>query len=146
MKLSTIVNFADQQQKQRILRQLGVLTDPHRIELKPYRPRRSNRANAFYWAAIVTAFIEYNAEQGVVMDPEQAHDLIVRRCLGEQTVINQRTGEVIGATRRPTKELSSDEFSEFVERAIAWLAEFGIEVPAVEYREGRRRVSASARP
>jgi hypothetical protein len=46
------------------------------------------------------------------------------------TVTNSGTGEVIGERVRSTTELNVEEFSEYLEKVIAWLADmFGIECP-----------------
>ncbi len=132
MKFKGILNLADVHQKRKLMVAIGALTSPHMIEMKPYKPRRSNRANAFYWAAVVTAFVQYNEEQGVQMEPEQAHDILAKECLGKQNVVNHRTGEIIDTIRKPTHDLNTEEFSAYVERSIAWLGDLGIEIPSQE--------------
>jgi hypothetical protein len=127
MKLKAIINFKDPSQKRRLLSQLGALTDPHAVELKPYSPRRSNRANSFYWAAVVVALVQFFEEQGQMVSAEYAHDLLVRRNLGEREVM--APDGAVEKLRLETHTLSRDEFSAYVERCIAWLAEWSIEVP-----------------
>jgi hypothetical protein len=103
------------------------LTTPHAVELKPYSPRRSNRANSFYWAAVVVALVQFFEEQGQMVSAEYAHDLLVRRNLGEREVM--APDGAVEKLRLETHTLSRDEFSAYVERCIAWLAEWSIEVP-----------------
>lgn len=143
MKFKGVVNFADMRQKQEFLGRCGALNDSHELSIKPFRPRRSLRANAYYWAAVIPAFQQFAAEQGDDWDKETCHEIIVRNTLGETTAIVKSTGEVLAKVRRPTHTLNSEEFSRFVDQAIAWLGDYGIYVPPPEqFYEPKERKSS----
>lgn len=127
MKFSGIVQFQDMDRKRRFIAAIGALTGPHEVSFKPFKPKRSNRANAFYWAAVVTALEQFQLEQGEVWSKEQCHAVIVAENLGVVEFTNPISGVVTTAPKE-THTLSTEDFAAFVERAIAWLSSFGIVV------------------
>ncbi len=127
-----IIDFDDRDQKRRFLTLAGALQGPQEVTIKPWKPRRSNRANSFYFAVVVAALRQFLAEQGDNYSVDECHDLLKTRCLGTVKVFNRKTGEFIAEKSLGSAMLDTSEFSAYVERCIAWLADFGIEVPSPE--------------
>ena len=95
-------------------------------------------ANAFYWAAIISALRQYLAEQGEEVSADYAHTILKTRCLGVREIVIKATGEVIQIPKS-TAVLNTTEFSEFVQRCLAFLAELGIVVPELDTFAGATR-------
>lgn len=125
MNFDDVVHFQDVHRKRRFLTIVGTLIEPHEITIKPYRPRRSNTANRYWFGRCVKAFCQFQKDQGEHWTPERAHAFIVRNVLGEVEVTNKLTGETF-LDRHETHNMDSAEFSDFIERGHAWLAEWGI--------------------
>lgn len=128
----TIVNFSDNAQKRRFLTIAGALQGPHEVTMKPWKPRRSNRQNAWYWACVVESFRQFLLAQGDNYSKDECHEILKTKCLGTVMVVNKQDGEVIAETNKSTASLKSAEFTEYADRCCAWLSEFGIVVPTPE--------------
>jgi hypothetical protein len=127
--MNIVVDFAKPAEKQTVLQFIRNLSGPHRVEIVRYRARRTDLQNRYYWPCVVQPFADFLRGQGETITDEQAHDLMKAKFL-TVTVTNSGTGEVIGDRVRSTTELNVDEFSEYLEKVIAWLADmFGIECP-----------------
>ncbi len=118
--------------KRRLIQSIGALPidgKPYDIDIKPVRVTRSNRANAFYWACVVESFNQFLRDQGESYTAEDCHEFLKCKFL-LQTLVNHETGEVVARAPRSTASLTTEEFAEFLDRCIAWLAEtFGVVVP-----------------
>lgn len=103
----------------------------HELEVREYKETRSTRANAFYWAAVVTQGAN---DLGYV--PEELHQTICCALYGTHKV---RVGKVeIELPNRTTtwpKKMKVDEFNLHIERACALLAEQGISIDQSGWRE-----------
>jgi hypothetical protein len=127
--MNIVVDFAKPAEKQAVLQFVRGLAGPHRVEIVKYRARRTDTQNRYYWPCVVQPFADFLRGQGETITDEQAHDLMKAKFL-TVTVTNSGTGEVIGDRVRSTTELNVEEFSEYLEKCIAWLADmFGIECP-----------------
>lgn len=122
--IKTIIDCDVPDNKRRLMSQIGTLSGLYRVDMEPARNVRSNRQNAYYWAAIVSAFAQFLTEQDYdITGPDEAHEFLKARFLAV-TVTCRTTGEVIGRRVRSTTELDTAQFSEYCERCRAWLAEF----------------------
>ena len=74
--LQGIFDLSDLTTKRKLMVQIGAMTGPHRVEIKKFRKTRSERANAWWWAAVIPAFQEYEREQGNERTPDQCHTII----------------------------------------------------------------------
>ena len=128
---ATVVNLDDRMVKRQLLTHLGALTGPWWVELKPWRPRRSNLQNAYWHAVIVKGFFEFLRTQDYsISKPEQAHYLLCAKLLPTETVVNKSTGEVMGDLVRTSSQLTTAEFTDLIDRALIYLADmFGIVLP-----------------
>lgn len=124
MKDALIVDLSDVSVKRRLMSEIGRLSGPHEILIKKIRPTRSLNANAYYWSAIASVFADYLREQ--YGDPhitkEQAHELLKRTVLGmkEKYIRDGVKVEIIPDSRN----MDSEQFSDYIEGCIKFLAEF----------------------
>lgn len=126
-----IINFDDPRQRANLVRTIGLLKGLHKIEIKRYRAGRSNQANRFLWGPVYGAFVQWRQEQGEECTTEQAHFFFTAKFL-RSTVVNTDTGEIVGSTVASTAKLNTEEFSIYLDKVLAWLADYGIEVPSPE--------------
>jgi hypothetical protein len=125
-----ILNLSDRETKRKLLSRIGALSGAWQLELKQWRPRRSNRANSYYWAAVIPTFREFLREQGQFFTGEEIHDFLKAKLLPVREIHDPNTGEVIGAVPARSSGLASAACARFVDDAINWLGStFGIVVP-----------------
>lgn len=122
-----IVNFDEIRERAGFSRTVKEWRGVKRITVREYRRTRTNRQNRFYWGPVLGAFVEYRQEQGEEYDTEMAHKFFGWKFLRQQTT-DTETGEVLGWTIRSTTKLNTAEMSEYVEKILAWLADYGITV------------------
>lgn len=93
------------------------------------RRRRSLPQNAYYWGVVVDMVKDGlidNGYQGITA--EDAHELIKSMFLKKQ-IVSEQTGEVL-EFYRSTAELTTWEFSQFIDQIAQWAAEYlGIAIP-----------------
>ena len=124
-----IIDFDDPQVRRRVLDGMAKLAGKWRLTLTRYRPRRSDRQNAYYWPVVVGDWHAWLVEQGHQVTRHQAHEALKQMFLREQ-IVDETTGELISEYTRSTATLETDEFSAYVEQCRQFLAEFcGLDVP-----------------
>lgn len=92
----------------------------YRVTIIPWRERRSDRQNRYYWPAIVVPFGDYLRQSKPHFTDEMAHEVLKRLFL-ETTIIDEITGQPFTYVRSTT-ELDTAEFSEYVDQCAAMLA------------------------
>ena len=100
-------------------RWLGLLAG-ERVEciVRKRRSKRSDRANAFYWAAVVTPLAEH-----LGYEDDELHEVMAMRFLRIEDC------PVTGVPRRKrTPKTDTAEFADYVERCIRLAAELGVVV------------------
>lgn len=125
--------------KRKLMASIGALTGLYEVKIEPKRETRSTRQNSYWWSCIVHPFFEFLRDQEPsVTEPEQAHIELKRQILGTRGLtIGNVTMRIVPASRTMTTE----EFSDLVDRARAWLLEsVGIETvdPDPAYYIARR--------
>lgn len=140
-KDTLLVNLSDPTVKRELMTQIGRLTGLYEFYLKPRKRTRSLDQNAYYWAAVVTPFTDWLREVygDSKIDKEQAHEMLKVKILGLQE--KEIDGETISLIPR-SKTLTVEEFSEYIEKCAAWLAEFCeiVVVPSeMFYESGRQK-------
>jgi hypothetical protein len=121
--MQEIIDFDDPGQSRMIFTYMRSLHGAHRIEVKKYRPRRSDRANRFYWVAIVWPFAEWLSETyGEKVTEDDAHYLLKKTFLTRKMKSEKtgRTVELVGSSAA----LDTEAFGEYVEKCIRLLAEY----------------------
>lgn len=94
-----------------------------RIEIVRYRPRRSDRQNAYYWPCIVEPFAQWLSEHwGENFTADDAHAILKGRLLVREFV-DPATGELFSRVGS-TADLTTLEFSQYVDRAKQLLLEY----------------------
>lgn len=105
--------------------------DLHELEVKEYKATRSTRANAFYWAGVITP----GAEQ-LGYAPEDLHTTICCALYGtHQVKVGSVSIELPNRTTTWPKKMKKDEFNLHIERACALLAEQGVSIDQSGWRE-----------
>jgi hypothetical protein len=130
-------------ERARFLRAFSALRGVHTITVTRNRKLRSNEQNRLYWGVYVSAFRLHLAAQGEPLTDNLIHEMLKTRFLRE-TVFHPVTGEVLGERVKSTTELSTTEFSEYLDNIAAFLADtFGIELPGIDSPGHPQRVTAS---
>lgn len=119
------LNLDSRDERLKLMAHVGTLRGVCEVSIKPVKKTRSLNANAYYWSAVVSPFLSWLRENegDPSIDKEQAHVMLKCAVLGTKPVMMPGTGEVIEMPPR-TFNMKSDEFSQYVEKAILWLAEF----------------------
>jgi hypothetical protein len=123
-----IVNFSEPRERSNLIAYLDTLEGFHRIQIRRYRKPRTNRQNAYYFGVVLDRFVRFRHEQGEEFDAEMAHEFFKLKFL-RRAVVNKETGEIVGQTTRSTTALDTAEFGEYLDKVIAWMADYGIRVP-----------------
>lgn len=100
--------------------------------LAKFQPRkvRTNNQNAYYWSILpLIKDALHDVGYNEIRDKEDVHALL-RVMFLKRRIVSEQTGELIGEISRSTTELSTGEFSEYIERIAQWCAEYlGFELP-----------------
>ena len=132
---SILCDFDDATQRRTTLAHLVALRGRWRLTLTPFRVRRTDAQNAYYWAVIVELFYEFlRAQDWSISSPTDAHEILKSKFLTVD-VVHPQTGETIGQRVRSTTELNVEQMSDYLERCRHWLQEFfGLVLPDAEVR------------
>lgn len=117
-----IVNFSEPRERAALYQAINQMTGVMRVTFKKYRKRRTDAQNRLYWVAVVPELGRFLRDQGESYTDEDAHELMKAKFLRE-TVVNKQTGEAIGVVIKSTTKLTTQEFSEYIEKCVAWLAD-----------------------
>ncbi len=134
---SAVVDFSDRSAKIGLLARLGALTGSWRVEFKPHKPKRSLRANAYYWAAVVPTFQAFMRGHGQFFTDEEVHEFLLQTH-SSRMVIDPTTGEALATIGQRSSKMDAAEFAAYVDRCIGWMVDrFDVVVPEPEYAERR---------
>jgi len=120
--MNQVIDFDNPRECVLIHNHLRSLKGLHRVEVVKHRPRRSDRANRFYWPACVVPLSEWMSEEyGEKFDPDDAHEMF-KRCFLTRTFTGKhgRKMTVVGSSAK----LNDLEFSEYVDKCIHLLASY----------------------
>lgn len=122
-KDTLLVNLSDPAVKRQLMMEIGRLTGLYEYYLKPRKRTRTLDQNRYYWSAVVQPFTLWLQEVygDSQIDKEQAHEMLKVKILGLQE--KQVGDETITLIPR-SKTLTTDEFSDYIERCSDWLASF----------------------
>jgi hypothetical protein len=95
------------------------------VQVRRESLHRSLQANAYYWAVVLACAAEWSGH-----DAEELHLAFKARFLRARQV-TLPTGEVLEVPAS-TRELSIEDFSQYVNQVIRFLAENGVAVPTAE--------------
>ena len=116
--------------KREIIASIGTLAGVYEVTIEPRRETRSNQQNRYFHGVIVEMFHAFLKEQDFEHNSREAAKGFLKAKLLLQDLVDPATGEVIGRRVRSTAELTTEEMTDFIERARTWLADFfGIIVP-----------------
>jgi hypothetical protein len=124
----TFLDLSNARTKATLVSMVQRLEGPHRVSIVKWKPRRTDRANRFYWPAIVHPFGEFLREHGNDYTDEEAHQMLKWRFL-RKTWVDEATGEQVEFVPSSAK-LDTEQFGTYLEQCSAWLAELGVFVTA----------------
>ncbi len=112
--------------KQRMMSKIGKLKGVWEFEMRPRKKSRSLNANAYYWAAFIPGWLEWLREASGEpwITAEQAHEALKKRVLGPKEIVNKETGEIIDDAAPSTRDMDTQEFTDYLDRAAEFLASF----------------------
>lgn len=113
----------------------GLVGRRFEVSIQPERKHRTSAQNRYYWSVVVPLFGEWTGE-----DKDDAHETLKSIHLMVDSILP--TGELVRKPGR-SSELSTVEFSEYVERVCVWLAQQGVFVPPPNYVEANPGVPTS---
>ena len=129
---SRIIDFSDIHAKRTFMRAVGAMDGKWTMTAERWKPRRSLKANARYWAAIVPAFKEFMRSHGQHYSEEEIHEFFLQEIVG-RPVVNPRTGEVMRTIGKRSSKMNTAEFAEYTNRIEEWMVDkFGIVVEEPE--------------
>ena len=135
-----VLNFDSVETKRRFMQRVQKLRGLQEVSISPRKKTRSLNANAFYWVGVVQPFTEWLREQwgDPAITTEQAHAVLKLKVLGAKEKVIESTGEVLELIPT-THDMDSFEFGDYLEKAIAWLAEFAniVVIPSEMFWESK---------
>jgi len=133
-KEELIIDMGNRDQKMKLLAKIGALSGPWRIDLRPYKPSRSLKANAYLWVAVYPAFRQFMESNGQFFEPEEIHEYFLQK-FASKPVIDPVTGEVMSVIGKRSSQTDTSEFSEYVSQCKNWMIDkFGIVVAEPELK------------
>lgn len=98
------------------------------MEIKEKKKKRSNSQNSYYFGVVVTMVCLRLRDLGNDVTIEETHDFL-KANFNYKEIVKPETEEVLKIPLK-TSELSTIEFSEYIERVIRFGAEFlDIQIP-----------------
>jgi hypothetical protein len=140
VKDALVINLASTDQKHKLMRFIGTLpAGLYDVLIKPHKKTRSLDQNAYYWTAYIQGWTEWLREASGEpwISKEQAHEALKKHVLGTTPIVNKQTGEVIDEMIPDSRFMDTKEFSEYLDRAAKFLAEFAeiVVIPSDLYYE-----------
>lgn len=146
-----VLDLSRPEVKMRLVQRIMALEGPHEVidrggvlTIKQRHRGRTLRQNAFYWVAVVPAFVDALREQwGEEVSEDDAHAMLKERFLKvRKRRVDEETGEIPGVLEyvRSTTTLTTVEFSDYIDQCRKFLMEwFRVEVedPSPLWRELR---------
>ena len=134
------MKFDSVETKRRFMQRVQKLRGLQEVSISPRKKTRSLNANAYYWVGVVQPFTEWLREQwgDPAITTEQAHAVLKLKVLGAKEKVIESTGEVLELIPT-THDMDSFEFGDYLEKAIAWLAEFAniVVIPSEMFWESK---------
>ena len=93
------------------------------VTVAPFRKKRSNRQNRYYFGVIVKSIRQAMLELGNTMSPDDVHLFLKGEVAGMKEPIYDLNGEVVGWRVDSSTKLSTVEFEVYAEQCRAWAAE-----------------------
>lgn len=125
-----LINLSQPHLKQKLHDHIQNLEGIHWVEIKRYAKGRTLSSNRYYWGCVLPAAARgfYDA-WGERLDVDAVHDFFKRRYL-TRPVIDKETGELKGHVSGSTTDLTTEQFSAYIDMIIRFCAEYlEVEVP-----------------
>ncbi len=88
------------------------------VTVQPARDARTIEQNRYYWQCVVGGFVRWQETQGRAIHKDAVHQYLKLQRWGHETVI---AGERVRWCEARSRDLSVEEFSEYIEWATAHL-------------------------
>ena len=146
MSKERLINLDDPQSKGALLRDIRERHGRYRVSIVRFRPRRSDEQNALYWVAYIGPITDHLLAEGFEVTENDVHEHLKKLFL-RKSIINLKTGEVLGETVRSTTELTTEEFGDYLTKIEALAAErWGLQLQSNRFQidhTPQRRVAAA---
>lgn len=138
-------NLSDATQKHKLMGQIAKLPPGlYDVGIKRRARTRSLDQNAYWWSAVIGPWLEWLQENegDPTITKEQAHLALKKAVLGSREIISKHTGEVVEIIP-DSHTMTTEEFSQLIEAAAKWLAEFAeiVVIPSEAYFEAQESKS-----
>ena len=108
---------------------LRVLWDkPVVVTVKEVKRKRSLNQNAYYWSCVIPPLLALFRDAGNDADDEDVHDHLVEHVGKLKRVMVDPDGLVF-LRRGSTRRLTTREFSDYLDKCMAFAASHGIDIP-----------------
>ena len=116
--------MSDVRAKRRLIAKIGTLQGLQEVSIKPRKLTRSLNANAYYWSAVISPWLQWLREEwgDTSITAEQAHIALKKAVLGMREKMRP-DGEVMELVPT-THDMDKQEFGQYIESAAKFLAEF----------------------
>jgi hypothetical protein len=139
MSEKLFIDMSNPAERNTLWQSLRNLKGLYRIEITRDRKLRTSAQNRLYFGVYVNALRLHLAAQGEPKTADFCHKMLAQKFLLE-TLFHPVTGEVIGEAPRSTADLTTKEFSDYLDNIQQYLAEeFGIELPSIYEFTGTTR-------
>lgn len=136
------INFTDNPLVKRYLKKMASKNEDNLLELcvRPFRYRRSDAQNRYYWGVCVTKIMQFLKEtQGHRFSRDEVHQLNLQYTVGsayeKMQITDPFTGEVIEVlkeTGKSTLKMNTLEFTNFIDELRAFWLNAGCDIPEPE--------------
>ena len=104
---------------------------PGLITLEPYKKRRGNQSNRYYWGVVIEYVIQGFNDLGELVSKEQAHEFLKDRFLFNNKREVPVVDGIVLEIPATTTTLSVDEFGQYIEHCVQFAAEYlNVVIPA----------------
>lgn len=119
-----LLDLGDLRDKRQLMLHVGSLKGLWEVRFKERKRARSLDANKFYFVAVVQPWRDFLREAygDPTIDKEQAHEVLKEIVLGRK-LLKDKSGREIKLPPR-TRDMDKEEFAQYVEAAIKFVAEF----------------------
>lgn len=101
------------------------------IDFQVMPGERTNQQLRYFFGVVARdLLIAFRANGNTHMDADDVYQEVLKRFAPGEPIVDGRTGEIIGETKRSFSRMSREEISTVIEKAVDWGLDFwGIQIP-----------------